>query len=97
AAAISLTENGHDGETYDLVSSEMLSGPGAATIWSGLLGKDVKYAGHGNFDAFEAQLRDTGTPGWLAYDLRVMFQGYVERGFSCTESQVAALCRLAGS
>src|SRR5205809_6762284 len=39
AAAISLTEEGHAGKTYDLVSSEMLSGPGAATIWSRLLGK----------------------------------------------------------
>jgi len=37
AAAISLIEEGHAGKTYNLVSSEMLSGPGAAamdTIWS---------------------------------------------------------------
>jgi uncharacterized protein YbjT (DUF2867 family) len=40
AAAISLTEEGHTGKTYDLVSSEMLSGPDAAAIWSKLLGKD---------------------------------------------------------
>jgi uncharacterized protein YbjT (DUF2867 family) len=65
AAAISLTEEGHAGKTYDLVSSEMLSGPGAATIWSRLLGKDVKYAGHGDFDAFEAQLRRRIRAGWL--------------------------------
>jgi uncharacterized protein YbjT (DUF2867 family) len=38
-AAISLTEEGHKGETYDLVSSELLSGPGAAATWSKLLGK----------------------------------------------------------
>jgi uncharacterized protein YbjT (DUF2867 family) len=66
AAAISLTEESHAGKTYDLVSSEMLSGPGAAAIWSRLLGKDVKYAGHGDFDAFEAQLRKRVIrAGWL--------------------------------
>ena len=96
AAAISLTEEGHAGKTFDLVSSEMLSGPGAATIWSRLLGKDVKYVGHRDFDAFEAQLRKTGNPSWLAYDLRVMYQGYVERGFSHTESQTARFAALLG-
>ena len=96
AAAISLTEEGHAGKTYDLVSSEMLSGPGAAAIWSRLLGKDVKYAGHEDFDAFEDQLRKTGNPSWLAYDLRVMYQGYVERGFTNTESQTARVAALLG-
>ena len=38
-AAKSLTEEGHAGKTYDLVSSEMLSGPGAAATWSKVLGK----------------------------------------------------------
>ena len=95
-AAISLTEKGHEGKTYDLVSSEMLSGPGAAKIWSKLLGKDVKYAGHADFDAFEAQLRQTGMPSWLAYDVRVMFQGYVERGLTHTESQTAQVAALLG-
>jgi uncharacterized protein YbjT (DUF2867 family) len=33
AAAISLTEEGHNGKTYDLVSSEMLRGPNAAATW----------------------------------------------------------------
>jgi uncharacterized protein YbjT (DUF2867 family) len=71
AAAISLTEEGHAGKTYD-------------------------YAGHGDFDAFEAQLRKTGNPSWLAYDMRVMYQGYVERGFSHTESQTARFAALLG-
>jgi len=96
AAAISLTEEGHNGKTYDLVSSEMLSGPNAAATWSKLLGKKITYAGHGDFDGFEAQLRKTGSPSWLAYDLRVMFQGYVERGFSNTEDQTARFAALLG-
>jgi uncharacterized protein YbjT (DUF2867 family) len=105
AAAISLTEEGHEGKTYDLVSSETLTGPDAAAIWSKLLGKEITYAGHGDFDDFEAQLRikgspmrntGTGTPSWLAYDLRVMFQGFVERGFSNTEDQTARFAALLG-
>jgi uncharacterized protein YbjT (DUF2867 family) len=70
AAAISLTEEGHNGKTYDLVSSEMLRGSDAAATWSKLLRKEIAYAGHADFDGFEAKLREKGSPSWLAYDLR---------------------------
>ena len=103
AAAISLTEEGHNGKTYDLVSSEMLTGPDAAAIWSKLLRKEITYAGHGDLDDFEAQLRktgspmrNTGTPSWLAYDLRLMFQGFIERGFRNTLGQTARFAALLG-
>ena len=95
-AAKSLTEENHRGKTYDLVSSEMLTGPGAAATWSKVLGKKITYAGHGDFDGFEAQLRKTGTPSWVAYDIRVMVQGYVERGLSNTEEQTARFAALLG-
>lgn len=95
-AAISLTAEGHTGKRYDLVSSEMLTGPAAAATWSKLLGKKITYTGHGDFDGFEAQLRNAGTPSWVAYDLRVMFQGYVERGLSNTEDQAARFAALLG-
>jgi uncharacterized protein YbjT (DUF2867 family) len=96
AAAISLTEEGHNGKTYDLVSSEMLRGPEAAATWSKLLRKEIAYAGHADFDGFEAQVREKGSPSWLAYDLRVMYQGFVERGFSNTEDQTARFAALLG-
>jgi len=94
AAAISLTEEGHNGKTYDLVSSELLRGPDAAATWSKLLGKQISYAGHADFDGFEEQLREKGSPSWLAYDLRAMYQGFLERGFSNTENQVARFAAL---
>ena len=78
AAAVSLTQEGHNRKTYDLVSSEMLRGPDAAATWSKPLRKEVAYAGPADFDGFEEQLRKTGKPGWLAYDLRVMYQGVVD-------------------
>jgi len=70
---------------------------------SKLLGKKITYAGHGDFDDFETQLRKTGSPmrntgipSWLAYDLRLMFEGFVERGFSNTEDQPARFVALLG-
>ncbi|HTX35558.1 MAG TPA: NmrA family NAD(P)-binding protein [Bryobacteraceae bacterium] len=94
AAAISLTEEGHNGKTYDLVSSEMLRGPDAAATWSRLLRKEIAYAGHADFDGFEAQLREKGSPSWLAYAVRAMYQGFVERGYSNTEHQAACFAAL---
>lgn len=94
AAAISLTEDGHDGHTYDLVSPTMITGPGNAALWSKLLVRDIKYIGH-DFDQWENAMR-TRMPAWSAFDLRVMFQGYFERGFTSTESEVARLTKLLG-
>jgi hypothetical protein len=96
AAAIWLTEEGHTGKTYDLVSSEMFRGPNAAAAWSRLLGKQIAYAGHPDFDSFEAQLREKESPSWLAYDIRVMYQGFIQLGFSNTEDRAARFAALRG-
>lgn len=94
AAAISLTEGGHDGQTYDLVGSSMISGPGNAAIWSKLLGKEIIYTGH-NFDQWEEQMR-ARVAGWTAFDLRTMFQGYFDRGFISTDADVSRITTLLG-
>lgn len=94
AAAISLTADGHDGETYDLTGPTAISGPGNAAIWSKLLNRQVTYAGE-NFDQWEQQMR-SNLPGWAAFDLRAMFQGFVERGFPAPESAAARMSKLLG-
>jgi len=94
AAAISLTADGHDGQTYDLAGPTLISGPGNAATWSKLLGKEIKYTGH-NFDQWEQQMR-ASAPGWTAFDLRAMFQGYFDRGFASTETEVARVTKLLG-
>jgi uncharacterized protein YbjT (DUF2867 family) len=94
AAAISLTGEGHEGQTYDLVGPALISGPGNAAIWSKLLAKEIRYTGH-DFDQFEQQLRGR-TDAWHAFDLRMMFQGYFDRGFVSTETEVARLTKLLG-
>jgi uncharacterized protein YbjT (DUF2867 family) len=96
AAALSLTEAGHAGKNYNLVSEELLSGPRAAAIWNDTLRKEVRYAGHDDFDAFEEQVRKNGAPNWLAYQVRSMFQGWVERGWAPSPSDAAASASLLG-
>ncbi len=94
AAAISLTQDGHDGQTYDIVAPSLISGPGNASLWGKLLGKEVEYTGH-DFDRWEQTMR-AKMPSWSAFDLRVMFQGYFDRGFASTETEVAKLTKLLG-
>ena len=94
AAAIALTSEGHLGKTYNLNGPDVLSGPMAASIWSELLGKGIRYPGE-DMNAFEEQLRQKA-PSWSAFDIRMMFQGYLERGFVAQDGDVEALTTLLG-
>jgi uncharacterized protein YbjT (DUF2867 family) len=66
AAAISLTEEGHNGKTYDLVSSEMLRGPDAAATWSRLLGKHRRCSAARGADSAFVKLRPLGSGAHLS-------------------------------
>ena len=94
ASAIALTSKGHEGKTYNLNGPDVLSGPLAAQIWTELLGKEVRYAGD-DMDAFEQQMRQRA-PSWSAFDMRLMFQGYLERGFVAEAGDVGALTKMLG-
>jgi hypothetical protein len=61
-------------------------------LWSKHLGKEVKYAGH-NFDQWEQMMR-ARMRSWSAFDLRMMSQGYFDRGFASTETEVSRLTKL---
>jgi len=94
ATAIALTSEGHYGKTYNLNGPEALSGPKMASVWSGLLGKEIQYSGD-DMDQFEEQMRKRA-PSWSAFDIRMMFQGYLERGFVAEAGDVEALTNLLG-
>jgi uncharacterized protein YbjT (DUF2867 family) len=94
ATAIALTTAGHEGKTYNLNGPDIVSGLGAAAIWSEVLGKEIRYAGH-DMDAFERQMREK-SPVWSAFDIRMMFQGYIERGFVAGDGDVEMLTGLLG-
>src|ERR1700678_4124470 len=94
AAAIALTSDGHFGKTYNLNGPEIVSGAKAASIWSKVLGKEIRYAG-ADMDAFEAQTRKTAS-SWSAFDIRMMFEGYLERGFIAEDGDLETLTKLLG-
>ncbi len=94
AAAIALTTDGHFGKTYNLVGPDVLSGSMAASIWGDLLDKEIRYPGE-DMNAFEEQMRQKA-PSWSAYDIRMMFQGYLERGFAAQDGDVERLTALLG-
>jgi uncharacterized protein YbjT (DUF2867 family) len=94
ATAVALTSDRHQGKTYNLNGPKVLSGPKVAAIWSSLLGKEVHYTGE-DMDAFEEQMR-TRAPSWSAFDIRMMFQGYLERGFAAEEDDLKTLTELLG-
>jgi uncharacterized protein YbjT (DUF2867 family) len=94
AAAIALTSDGHFGKTYNLNGPEVVSGPKAASIWSKVLGKEIRYAGD-DMDAFEEQMRKRA-PSWSAFDIRTMFEGYLERGFIAEDGDLETLTKLLG-
>jgi uncharacterized protein YbjT (DUF2867 family) len=94
ATAIVLTSEEHNGKTYNLNGPEAMSGPQAASIWGRLLGKEIRYAGH-DMDAFEEQMRKSA-PSWSAFDIRMMFQGYLERGFVAETGDIEKLTKLLG-
>jgi uncharacterized protein YbjT (DUF2867 family) len=76
----------HLGKTYNVNGPEVLSGPKVASIWTELLGKEVRYPGE-DLDFFEEQMRQSA-PSWSAFDIRMMFQGYLERGFVAGDRDV---------
>jgi uncharacterized protein YbjT (DUF2867 family) len=94
ATAIALITDGHFGRTYNLNGPDVLSGSKAASIWSGILSKEIRYTGH-DMDAFEEQMRKRA-PSWSAFDIRMMFQGYLERGFAAEAGDIETLTDLLG-
>ena len=94
ATAIVLTEDGHIGKSYNLNGADVLSGVKAASIWSNQLKKNIQYLGEA-LDALETQLRQWG-PSWSAYEIRLMFQAYLERGFIPEAGDVETLTKLLG-
>src|SRR5205814_1989111 len=94
ATAIALTTEGHEGKTYNLNGPSLLSGPGAASIWSDVLKTKIRYGGEA-LDAWEEQMRKAA-PSWMAFDMRMMFQGYLERGFGAEQEDLEILTKLLG-
>lgn len=76
AAAIALTTSAHEGQMYDLVGPELMTGKLTAKIWSRGLGKPIAYGGN-DLDAYEKTAL-TYMPDWLTFDARHMYAYFQE-------------------
>ncbi len=94
AAAIALTSPGHEGETYDLVGPEEMTGTKTAEIWSRALGRPVAYGGD-DLDAWEKQSLQF-MPDWMAFDFRMMYDYFQQHGLKASPEAIARQTRLVG-
>ena len=94
AAAIALTEKGHEGQTYDLVGPEAVTGASTTKSWSEALGKPITYAGD-DLDAWEKQQLQY-LPAWMVFDFRYMYEFFQTHGLIASAESVARLTALLG-
>jgi len=94
AAAIALTSGAHEGETYDLVGPEAVTGESTAKSWSAALGKPIKYAGD-DLDAWEKQQLQY-MPDWLVFDFRYMYEHFQKKGLIASAEAIARQTKLLG-
>lgn len=94
AAAITLTEPGHDGAIYDLVGPEALTGPRTAEIWSRALDRPVVYGGN-DLDAWEKQALQQ-IPEQMVFDFRHMYHYFQTEGFRASDEAIRRQAELLG-
>ena len=94
AAAVAFTTDGHDGQIYDIVGPEVVTGPGTAAVWSEVLNRPIAYGGD-DMDAWEAQASSM-LPDYMAYDFRHMYEHFQRHGLTASPEAVARLTTLLG-
>jgi uncharacterized protein YbjT (DUF2867 family) len=94
AAAISLTSSGHEGQTYDLVGPEAVTGESTAKSWSAALGKPIAYGGD-DLDAWE-KVQLQYLPDWMVFDFRHMYEFFQREGLIASAEAIARQTKLLG-
>jgi uncharacterized protein YbjT (DUF2867 family) len=95
AAVVALTTSKLDGKTINLVGPDALTGPGTADTWSKALGKSVSYGGE-DMEAWEKQNLSYGIPPVLAYDFRLMYEWFQQKGLKASQKDVTELTAVLG-
>jgi uncharacterized protein YbjT (DUF2867 family) len=94
AAAEALLNSGHQGQTYDLVGPDAVTGPWTTQVWSRVIGREIKYAGD-NLDAWEReQLKYL--PDWMVFDFRMMYEHFQKHGLKASDEAVTRVTKLIG-
>jgi uncharacterized protein YbjT (DUF2867 family) len=94
AATLALTSSNHEGEAYDLVGPEALTGEETANRWSRALGKAIAYGGN-DLDAWEKQSL-AYLPDWMVYDFKLMYEHFQKEGLLASAEAVARQTKLLG-
>jgi uncharacterized protein YbjT (DUF2867 family) len=94
AAAIAMTSGAHDGQTYDLVGPEAVTGESTAKSWAAALGKPIAYGGD-DLDAWEKQQLQY-LPDWMVFDFRYMYEHFQQKGLIATAEAIARQTKLLG-
>ncbi len=94
AAAVTLTETGHQGNTYNVVGPEVLTGRSTAEVWGRALDRPIAYAGD-DLDAWEKKMRRT-LPGWKVFDYRLMYEALQKNGLRAEPGDVERMEKLLG-
>ena len=94
AAAIALTTRGHEGQSYDLVGPEAVTGASTAKSWSAALGKPIVYGGD-DLDAWEKQQLQY-SPDWTVFDFRYMYEHFQKHGLIASAEAIERQTRLLG-
>ena len=81
-------------ERINLVGPESLTGSAVAAIWSEVLGRTVAYGGDDSI-GFERNLRHA-MPGWMAYDMRLMSERFLDIGMLPDAGDVERLTTMLG-
>lgn len=94
AAAIALTTDGHEGETYNLIGPDIHTGQTTADVWSQELGKPIAYGGD-DLETWEQQSLQY-MPGWMAFDLKLMYEFFQKEGLKATAEDIERQTKLLG-
>ena len=93
-AALALTSDAAQNEIVNLVGPDVLTAEGTAATWGGVLSRKIAYAGD-DLDAWEkASL--AYMPAFAAFDFRLMYQFFQEKGLLATPEDLARLTALLG-
>ncbi|MFN6964535.1 MAG: SDR family oxidoreductase [Pyrinomonadaceae bacterium] len=94
AAALALTSTRGEGETFNLVGPEVLTGESSAAAWSEALGREIVYGGD-DLDAFEAATLEW-LPAVLVFDYRLMFAHFQAHGVRASDRDLERQYELIG-
>jgi uncharacterized protein YbjT (DUF2867 family) len=94
AAAVALTTPGHEGQTYDLVGPDVVTGTSSAEVWSRALNKPIAYGGN-DLEAWEKQALQY-MPDWGVFDFKHMFDFFQKQGLKATPQAIERLTKVLG-